>query len=84
MFIINLDILNIRELLEVYHERARNRVQRPIGLARTCQIDMGDTIGRHQPAVACESIAHQGKTLVPFNIPRSFEEFIQDGTHHVL
>jgi len=84
MFIVNLDKLNIGELFEVRHERARNGVQRPIGLATTCQIDMCDTIGRHKPAVARESIEHQCKTLVPFNIARSFEEFIQDGTQHVL
>ncbi len=84
MFIVDLDELNIGELLEVYHERARNGVQRPIGLAMTCEIDMRDAIGILKPAVACESIEHQCKTLVPFNIARSFEEFIQDGTQHVL
>ena len=84
MFIVDLHILNIGELFEVRHERTRNGVQRSIGLAITCQIDMCDTIGRHKPAVARESIEHQSKTLVAFNIPRSLEEFIQDSTQHVL
>jgi len=83
MFIVDLDELNIGELLEVYHERARNGVKRPIGLAMTCEIDMRDALGILKPAVGCESIEHQRQPLIPFNIAWSFEEFIEDGTHDV-
>ena len=81
--IVDLDVLNIRELFEVLHERARNGVQRAVGLAGPGEVDVRHPIGVLDLAVAGESIEHEGKSLVALDTNRSCEEFIEHGTDDV-
>jgi hypothetical protein len=78
MLIINLDELNIRELFEVCHERARDSVKRPVGLAIPGEINICDAIGIFQFGIAREAIEHQRETLISFNITRTLEVFVQN------
>ena len=81
--IVDLDVLNIRELFEVLHERARNGVQRAVGLAGPGEVNMRHAIGIFEFAVAGEAIEHEGKSLVALDTNRSCEEFIEHGTDDV-
>lgn len=66
-------------MLEVFHERARDVIERAIRLALPCQINLRHTIGKGQFAVTGEAIEHQRKSLIAFDIARTFEEFIENG-----
>jgi len=77
VFIIDLNELHFRELFEIEHQRERDGVERAVRLAATRQIDMRDTIGKCQFAVAGEAVEYQGESLVAFDIARTFEIFIK-------
>jgi len=83
MFIVDLDKLNLRELFQILQEWLCNGVQRPVRLTLPGQIHMGNTICNDQFAITCETVAHQPKSLIPFNIPRTLEEFIQNRAHQI-
>ena len=70
--------MNFGELFKVFRERAGNRVERPVGPALTCEIDMRNTIGKGKSAVTRETVQHEGESLVAFDIARTFEELIED------
>ena len=76
MFIVNLDILNLRELFEILHERLCDGVQRPVRLTFASQINMCNPICNDQFAVTRKTVEHQPQSLIPFNIPRTLEVFI--------
>ena len=80
MFIIDLDELNFGELLEVFCERAGNRVERPVRLTLTGEINMRNTIGEGKSAVARETVQHEGQSLIAFDIAWTLEEFIEHCT----
>lgn len=84
MFIVDLDELNFGELFEVLHERKRNRVKRAIRLATPRKVNVGNTIGKCQFAIASESVEHKRKPLITFDIPRTFEVFIENGADQIL
>jgi hypothetical protein len=83
MFIVDLDKLNLRELFQILQEGLCNGVQRPVRLTLSDQIHVRNTICNDQFAVPCETVAHQPKSLIPLNIPRTLEEFIQNRTHQI-
>jgi len=83
VLIVDLDELNIGELFEVCHERARNCVKRSVRLTTAGEVNMRDAIGIGKPAVACKSIEHQSQPLIPFHIPWTLEVFIKDGAHDI-
>jgi hypothetical protein len=76
MFIVDLDILNLRELFEILHEWLGDGVQRPVRLTFASQINMCHPIRNDQFAVTRKTIEHQPQSLIPFNIPRTLEVFI--------
>ena len=84
MFIINLNELNFRELFEVLHQRARDGIERAIRLTITTEIHVRHAIGKCQFGVACETIEHQGESLVAFDIARTFEKLIEDSADQIL
>lgn len=45
---------------------------------------MHTTVGKLNFAIACEPIVDHGKTVVPFNITRTFKELIEDRVHNIL
>ena len=83
MFIVDLDILNLRELFEILRQRLCDGVKCPIRLTLTSQIHMRNTICNDQFAVTCKTVAHQPQSLIPFNITRTLEELIQHGAHQI-
>lgn len=82
--VVDLDELNVGELLEVECERARNIVERAVGLTTACEVDVRDTVGKFEFAVACEAIEDDGKSFVAFDVAGTFEEFVQDPADQVL
>ena len=84
MFIINLDELNFGELLEVFHQRARNGIECTIRLTTTGEVNMHHAIGKGHLAVPSKAVEHEGKTLVAFNIAGTFEVFIEDCANQIL
>jgi len=82
--IINLDKLNIGELFEARHERARNVVQRAIRLASPCKINVHHIIYKLNFAIACKTITDHGKTLVPFHVTGTHKELIEDRINNIL
>lgn len=82
--IVDLDELDVRELLEVRHERTGNGIERAVRLTIAREVDMGDTIREGEPAVACETIQHESKPLIAFHVAGTFEEFIQHRADEVL
>ena len=48
------------------------------------QIDMRHTVSKRQFAVTGETVQHEGKALVAFNIARTFEIFIEHGADQIL
>lgn len=83
MLIVDLDELNIGELFEVCHERARNCVKSSVRLTTAGEVNMRDAIGIGKPAVASKSIEHQSQSLIPFHIAWAFEVFVEDSTHNI-
>lgn len=44
---------------------------------------MRNAIGILKPAVACETVQHQCKTLIAFHIAGSFEVFVEDCANNI-
>jgi len=75
--IVDLDVLNIGELFEVCHKRARDGIQRAVGLTRAREMDMRNAVCEFEFAVAGETVEHQGKSLPAFDAGRTREIFIE-------
>ena len=84
MFIIDLDELHLGELFEVEHERERDGIERAVRLATAREIDVRNAIGKYQFVVTSETVEHEGKPLVAFDIAGTFEEFIEHAADQVL
>ena len=56
VFIVDLDELDIRELLEVERERTRDVIERAIGLANSSEVDVRHAVSKLELAIACETI----------------------------
>jgi hypothetical protein len=82
--IVDLDELNIGELFEVEDERARDVIERAVGLAIAREIDMCDTISVFEFTIASEAIEDEGDAFVTFDIAGTFEELVQDAADQVL
>jgi hypothetical protein len=76
--------LNLRELFEVFHQRAGNGIERAIRLTTAREINMRDTIGECEFTVAGKTVEHKSKTFVAFNIAGTFEIFIEHGADQIL
>lgn len=76
--------MNFGELLEIEHQRERDGVERAVRLAATRKVNMHNTISKSDLAVACETVEHERKSLVAFDIARTFEVFIEDGADQIL
>jgi len=81
--IVDLDVLNIGELFKVLHDRARDGVERSVGLTRACEIDMCHAIGIFNLAIAGEAVQYKSEPLIPFHANRSLEVFIEHGTNDI-
>lgn len=77
VFVIDFDKLHFGELLEVFHERARDVVERAIRLASARQIHMCYAITKDEFAITSETVENQCESLIPFDIARPFEKFIE-------
>ena len=77
MLIVDLDELHFGELFEVCHQRTRNRVQRPIRLTLTREINMNNTIGISNFAVTSKPIQDKCKSLIALNVAWTLEVFIK-------
>ncbi len=82
--IVYLDELNIGELFEIEDERARDVIERAIGLAIASEINMRDTISVFKFAIASEAIEDEGDAFVAFDTAGTFEEFVEDATDQIL
>lgn len=76
--------MNFWKLFEVEHQRERDGVERTVRLATAREIDMRDTIGKGELTIASEAVEHERESLVAFDIARTFEVFIEDGTNQIL
>ena len=84
MFIVDLDELNFRELFEIFHERARDGIERAIRLTIAHKIDMRDAIGKYKFTVAIETVQHEGESLVTLDVARTLEIFIEHPADQIL
>jgi len=84
MFIVNFDELNFGELLEVEHQRERDGVERAIRLTTAYKIHVRDAVGKCEFAIAIETIKHEGKSLVAFDIAWTLEIFIEHRADQIL
>lgn len=75
--IVDLDELDLGELLEIQHQRAGDRVQRPIRLAIPGQVKVHTAIRKLHFAIAGKTIIDHRKSLVSLHIAGTFEEFIE-------
>ena len=69
--------MHFGELLEIFHQRTRDVVERAVRLAATRQVDMCNTISKGKSAVTREAIQNEREPLIPLDITRSFEELIE-------
>ena len=53
-------------------------------MTTTSEIDLCNTIGKREFAITRESVGHNGKSLVAFNIARTFEIFIERSANEIL
>ena len=67
-------------MLEVFHEWARDVIERAVRLALPYEIDLRHTVGKCEFAITSETIEHQCESLIALDIARTFEELIEDGT----
>jgi len=81
ILIVYLHILYVRELFQVQHQRAGDRIQRAVGLAISFQIHMRNAIRKFKFAVSCKSVEDQCKILIALHIAGAFEEFIQNRSY---
>ena len=79
--VINLDELDLWELFEIRHQRARDGVKRPIRLAIPAEINMHPPIRKDKLAIACKTIKYETESLVSFHIARALEELIEDSSN---
>lgn len=78
VLIVDLDILDLRKLLEIQVQQIRNGVIRVGRLAGTGQINTGDPIDNFEIAVACEAIVDGNPSILIFlRGARAFEVFIE-------
>jgi hypothetical protein len=77
--IINLDILNLRELFNIRHQRTSDVIERPIGLTVSLKINLDASIYQDQSAIPGKTVEHRGQALVPFHIAGTLEKLIEDG-----
>lgn len=84
MLIVDLDEFNLRELLEIRHQRARDRIKRPIRLAAPCQINMHNAIRKFNFAIACKTVVDHCQPLVALHIPGTLEEFVEHRIDDIL
>lgn len=82
--IIDLHKLDLGKLFEICHQWACNGVQRPIGLAFPCEINMHTAVRKDNLAVTCKTIVYDRKPLIAFHIPGALEEFIEYRIDNVL
>jgi hypothetical protein len=82
--IVDLDELNIGELFEIEDERARDVIERAIGLTVAREIDMRNTIGVFKFAIAREAIEDESDAFVAFDTAGTFEEFVEDAADQIL
>lgn len=84
MFVVDLDELHFGELFEVRRERERDVVQRAVRLTRAREIDVRNTVGVFDAAVAGESVQHKRQSLIAFHVAGTFEEFIEHCADEIL
>ena len=77
VFVVDLDELHFGELLEIFHQRTRDVVERAVRLASARQVNMCNPIRKGKFAVAREAIEDQCEYLITFDIAGSFEELIE-------
>ena len=83
-FIIDFDELNFGELFEIFGERTCNVVERAVGLAPTRKIDMRNSIGKSESAIAGEAVKNKCEALIALHIARAIEEFIEHRAQKVF
>jgi len=76
--IVNLDELDLRELFEICHQRARDCVERSIRLAIPCEINIRASIPKDKPVIASKAIKDKTEPLVSFHNAGTLEELIED------
>ena len=81
--IVDLDVLNIGKLFEVLRDRARDGIERAVGLTCAGEVNMRHAIGIFEFAIAGEAIEHEGKSLVAFNADRTMNGVIEHGANDV-
>ena len=84
MFIVDFDELHLGELFEVLHERARDGIERAVGLATAREIDLRNAISKCEFAITRKTVRHNGKTLITLDITRTFEIFIERRANEIL
>ena len=77
VLVVDFDELNFRELLEVLDERLGNGVECAVRLAVAAEVDIRNTIGVGQFAIAGKAVQYKRQSLVAFDIAGTLEEFIQ-------
>lgn len=82
--IVDLDESNLRELLEICHQRTRDGIECPVRLAIPCEINIGTTIRKLEFAVACKTVVYHRQPLIPFHITGTLEEFIEHRIDSIL
>ena len=75
--------MNLGELFEILRERLRDGVKCTVRLTFACEVNVCDTISKDKFAIACKTVEDKPKSLIPFNIARTFEEFIYDGANEI-
>ena len=83
MLIVDLDELNFRELFKILHERARNRIECAIRLTTAREVDVGNAVSKCKFAITIETVEHESKSLVAFDIARTFEIFVKHCTDQI-
>jgi hypothetical protein len=76
--------LHFGELLEVRHQRAGDRVESPVRLATSHEIDMHYPICIGNLTIACETVQNKCESLVAFHITRALEVFVEHRADQVL
>ena len=82
--IINLDELNLGELLEVEHQRARDVVKCAIGLTIPCEINIDTTVCKFHFTVTCKAVIDNRKSLIPFHIAGALKELVEHRIDNIL
>ncbi len=75
--------MNVGELFEVLHERARDGVKRAVRLAAAGEIDMRHPIGVFNLTVAGKTVEHEGQSLIALHAFGTLEVFIEHSANDV-